>query len=419
VPLSVVGGHDVATFPDSSLAAGPHTIGASYSGDTNFAISSGTLEPNQTVLEPSVTVVTSSANPSTVGQAVTFTAAVSLNPPANRVGTTPTGTVNFLDGTTQIGSGTLGSNGMTTFTTSTLAVGAHAITAVYLGDSSFAGSTSRPVTQTVNPATSTTTLVVTPNPATAGQPVTLKATVTGTPAPTGSVTFKDGTTTLGTAPLNASGVASFVTSALTAGTHSLTAVFGGNGSLSMSTSNAVSQVVSPSTAVAPTVTSTQRFGFHQQPTTLVLTFSTALSATPAQNASNYQIKTLGGPGRGGSNVGHITPVTSAVYNATAHTVTLSPSQQLDVHNRYQLTVTGTVPGGLVGSTGLPLNGSGKPGTNYVTVITRSTLAGPAPAVMVVHGLHSKVRPSAHAVDALAASGHLTVKSLRPPHRAAP
>jgi type VI secretion system secreted protein VgrG len=199
----------------------------------------------------------------------------------------------------------------------------------------------------------------------------------------------------------------------------LTAVFGGNGSLSMSTSNAVSQVVSPSAAVAPTVTNTQRFGFHQQPTTLVLTFSAALTATPAQNVSNYQIMTLGGPGRGGSNVGHITPVTSAVYNATAHTVTLSPSQRLDVHNRYQLTVTGTVPGGLVGSTGLPLNGSGKSGTDYVTVITRSTLAGSAPAVISVHGLHSKVRPSAHAVDALAASGHLSVKSVRHPHSAGP
>ena len=79
VPLSVVGGVDEAQFVTSTLAAGQHTVTAAYSGDTNVSPSSGSL-PTQTVNAPSLqattTTLTSSSNPSTVGQQVTFTAVV-------------------------------------------------------------------------------------------------------------------------------------------------------------------------------------------------------------------------------------------------------------------------------------------------------------------------------------------------------
>ena len=98
VPLSVVGGVDEAQFTTSTLAAGPHSVTAAYSGDTNVSASSGSL-PTQTVnapsLQPTTTTLTSSSNPSTVGQQVTFTAVVS---PGTSAGT-PTGTVTFtIDG---------------------------------------------------------------------------------------------------------------------------------------------------------------------------------------------------------------------------------------------------------------------------------------------------------------------------------
>jgi hypothetical protein len=99
-------------------------------------------------LASTTTTVTSSQNPSTYGDAVTFTATVSAT------SGTPTGTVTFKEGTTTLGTATI-SSGQATYTTSTLSAGTHSITAVYSGDASFAASTSTPLTQTVNEAATT------------------------------------------------------------------------------------------------------------------------------------------------------------------------------------------------------------------------------------------------------------------------
>jgi hypothetical protein len=60
--------------------------------------------------------------------------------------------------------------------------------------------------------------------------------------PTGTVTFKEGSTTLGTATL-AGGTAPFTTSALSVGTHSITATYGGDSNFEPGTSAAFSQAV--------------------------------------------------------------------------------------------------------------------------------------------------------------------------------
>src|SRR5262249_20135546 len=127
-----------ATYSTAALAVGTHTITVVYGGDVNFT---GTTSAgvNQVVnRDAPATPPTSSATPSLYGQQVTFTAVIT---PAAPGAGAPTGTVNFVDGTTVIGSGTL-ANGTTSFTTSTLVLGSHPITAVYGGDSSFSGSTS-------------------------------------------------------------------------------------------------------------------------------------------------------------------------------------------------------------------------------------------------------------------------------------
>jgi hypothetical protein len=97
------------------------------------------------------------------------------------------------------------------------------------------------------PVATTTTLTSSLNPSRRTQAVTFTARVTpasGTAVPTGTVTFRDGTATLGTGTLNATGVATFTTSALSRATHSITAVYGGaTGTFTGSTSNIVSQVV--------------------------------------------------------------------------------------------------------------------------------------------------------------------------------
>src|SRR5205814_2095514 len=147
--------------------------------------------------------VNSSVNPSVFGQSVVFTATVIGQPPAN---STPSGTVTFMDGAATLGTGTLSGSGVTaqaTFTISTLSVSGHSITAVYGGDSTYLGATSAALTQTVNQASTTTTITNSSlNPSTFGQTVTFTASVTvtvpGAGTPTGTVTFKDGATTLGT-----------------------------------------------------------------------------------------------------------------------------------------------------------------------------------------------------------------------------
>jgi hypothetical protein len=170
----------VATFSTASLAAGSHSITASYSGDSTFAgSSSGTL--TQVVnLSNTTTSVTSSLNPSYYTQSVTFTATVS--PSGTPVTGPPTGTVSFRDGGVTLGNGTL-SNGVATFSLGGLFIGNHNISAFYNGDSTFAGSSSSTLTQTVNPNNTTTSLTSSLNPSYYTQTVTFTATVapSGTP----------------------------------------------------------------------------------------------------------------------------------------------------------------------------------------------------------------------------------------------
>ncbi len=94
------------------------------------------------------TALASSRNPSSLGQAVTFTATVTA-----QSGGTPTGTVSFYDGTTNIGGTNLNGSGVATFTTSGLAVGTHSMTATYNGGANFGVSTSPVLNQVVQGGT--------------------------------------------------------------------------------------------------------------------------------------------------------------------------------------------------------------------------------------------------------------------------
>src|SRR5208283_1475129 len=138
--VTLTGG--TATSPSVTLAAGRHTVQTDYSDSAgNFSTSTGTLTGGQVVNQNSTTTaLTADPNPSVIGQPVTFTATVTADAPSTAV---PTGTVDFLDGATNLGTGTLNNAGTATFTTSTLAPGVHqSIKAVYSGDgTNFAGST--------------------------------------------------------------------------------------------------------------------------------------------------------------------------------------------------------------------------------------------------------------------------------------
>jgi hypothetical protein len=235
----------VATFNNLSI----NNTGSGYTLTASSAGLAGATSNTFSIGQASTTTaLTSSANPSVFGQSVTFTATVTVNSPGT--GTIPAGeTVTFKDGGAAIGTGTTNASGVATFATSTLSVATHTITAVYTGDTNFATSTSTAVSQVVNQASTTTALTSSVNPSVFGQSVTFTATVTvnspgaGTIPAGETVTFKDGTTAIGTGTTNASGVATFVTSTLSVATHTITAVYASDTNFAASTSTAVSQVV--------------------------------------------------------------------------------------------------------------------------------------------------------------------------------
>lgn len=185
---------------------------------------------------PTTTTLASSAPVSTAGEAVTFTATVSPS--------AASGTVQFFDGAASLGSAVL-SSGQASLTTSTLAAGTHSITAAYGGDVTYAGSTSAALTQTVvgGIVSTTTALASSVNPSSYGQQVTFTASVSPSSGATGTVTFMDGASTLGSSALNASGVATLAVSALAVGGHSITAQYSGDASHGGSTSPVLSQTV--------------------------------------------------------------------------------------------------------------------------------------------------------------------------------
>jgi subtilase family serine protease len=220
----------------------------------------GSVDANNLVTEftsaPTTTTLTSSLNPAGSGVAVTFTATVTGS-------NSPSGTVTFNDSSTAICRDVALSSGVASCQTTTLAVGGHSITAAYSGDSKNLKSTSAVLIETITATgglPTTTVVLTTPNPSTYGAPVTLIATVTTTSGnpPGDTVTFQDSGTPLGFSPVNAinssSGTATFSTSSLTAGMHSISGLYSGDSNNNAtSTSAAVPQIVNkaPTTTAAP------------------------------------------------------------------------------------------------------------------------------------------------------------------------
>jgi secreted PhoX family phosphatase len=219
-----------ATLTDNALNAGAPNYAK------QVVSLSGTGVANKTA---TATALTSTPNPSTFGQLVTFKATVTA-----ASGPTPTGTVNFYHLTTLLGSGTL-SGGVATFATSKLPLYTTHIHAVYVGNSTDAGSTSATIAQVVLYSTKT-TLTSSPNPSTVGQVVTFKATVTAAAGatPTGTVDFYHYATLLGSGTLSG-GVATFKTSKLPQATSHIHAVYVGSSTDETSTSATIAQVVNP------------------------------------------------------------------------------------------------------------------------------------------------------------------------------
>ncbi len=196
-------------------------------GAGDFTYLSGIPVPTATA-----TTLTSSANPSSLHQDVTLTAAV--------FPFSDNGTVTFWQGEIEVNRLNL-TGGMAQTVLSNLPLGSIPYTAVYSGLVDI-GSTSNILNQQViESVATTTTLSAAPNPSTIGAPVTFTATISNSLA-TGTVVFMDGATQLNIAPLS-SGTASYSTSALVLGPHSITAVYSGDAGDKSSTSSVLTQTV--------------------------------------------------------------------------------------------------------------------------------------------------------------------------------
>jgi hypothetical protein len=233
----------VATW-NATLSAGIHPLFASYSGDGSFGASVGTFAEvvNNASLPATATAIGSSANPSTYGQAVTFTVSVSGS------GAAPTGSVIFNAGSISA-TVSLSGAGTAVFTTSALPAGSVSVSAAYSGDAANAGSVSPLLGQTVSPAATITMVRASPDAPRAGDPITFTATVAvsapGSGTPTGTIAFvADGSDTLCVpVAIHPNGTATCVTSALAEGSHSIAVAYSGDANFTGSNGQASQTVV--------------------------------------------------------------------------------------------------------------------------------------------------------------------------------
>ena len=251
VPLS--GG--VAALQVSSVSSATRMITAVYDGSSNFSGSTSRALSQDIGAAPTATVLETSPTQSILGQPVTLVAKVSALAPGSGA---PTGTVTFKDDVAILGTGTL-SGGQATFTVAGLAAGSHALRAIYNGTTNFAGSGAR-VGQKITLVPTTVALSSSPNPTHFRGSIIFTAKVSSAgpdgniAAPSGTVTFKDGAQVLATSPVSR-GSASFSTTSLPAGSHSITAVYEGDSTFAASGSSALLQAVNPlKTAVRLTAT---------------------------------------------------------------------------------------------------------------------------------------------------------------------
>ena len=239
---SLSGALAFATNATAGSPVGSYPVTASGLSSPNYVITylPGTL----TVVRGAVRVTLSaSPAPSGLNQPMTFTATIAAAAPAAGV---PGGSVRFFDGATLLGAGTL-SSGSAYLRTAGLAAGVHTIEARYDGDESFeTGSAS--ASHTVNSAAATPSITIASNrnPSSAGQSVTLTATLGMSAGPvSGTVEFYDGAMLLGTSAI-VSGSATYTTTAFAAGSHAITVRYRGSATAPPATSGVFVQAVGSS-----------------------------------------------------------------------------------------------------------------------------------------------------------------------------
>lgn len=243
----------------SELPGGSYNVSAHYGGSNTYAESDSNSIPVTVGAETSTTSlkVVGYYDPSTGQPASTpyygYIYLLDAQPYGNSASASSpngnaTGTITFKSGTSTLGTAAIASNGVAELQTTQLPGGTDSLTAVFPGDASFQASTGAPLSFSVTPAVTTMSLSVLPpiQTFTAGTAISFNvnfSTDSAGAAPTGTVTFQNGSTVVGTATVTgtagtskapAAGAASFSSSNLLPGTYNVTAVYGGDGNYAQS-----------------------------------------------------------------------------------------------------------------------------------------------------------------------------------------
>jgi hypothetical protein len=335
------GGSASAVTGATVLGVGSYTLSVAFSptDTTHYNSASGTVMLTVGKATPGI-LLGASATVVPLNTAVTFTAHVSFSTG------TPSGLVRFYDGTTLLGSGTL-AQGVASYSAASLAAGTHSITATYGGDGNFLTVTSAVLLESAGKTASAVALTSSASAVMVTTAVTFKATVSGAGgAPSGSVGFYDGATLLGSGAV-ASGLATFSTSSLATGAHSITAVYGGDTTFAPVTSAALTETVEDFTVSVSNGTSTVTPGE---------TASYALQVGPAGGPTLPAAVTLTVSGSPAGATFTITPSTVAAGAGQASVVVaIQVANQMASLGRGQLLAFKLSPM-MVGMLLLPLSG---------------------------------------------------------------
>ena len=308
---SSLSGGGTASCTTIALTAGTHLISASYQGDQNDRASQSVAISQPVNTADTSVALLSSANPSVAGSLVTFSATVVSH------GQSATGSVTFLDGSSVLGiAPVLG--GTATLSVKSLVAGQHAIIARYGGDGGTQVSTSSVLLQVAQQPTLA-TIVSNVNPALTAQSILLAATVGNGANATGTLSFFDGSTAIGTAAVGADGTAAITLPSLSAGTHSLSARYSGDSYNLPSVSGTLSEIVQLRPTTASMTASSAGYLDGQQVTLVTVIHYTGpiLPTGTVTFTANGQV--LG---------------TSTVSAAAAATLTIEPSA-----DRYDIVAT--------------------------------------------------------------------------------
>jgi hypothetical protein len=331
------------------------------------------------------TLATTGAS-SVYGQPVPVTVTVAAVNAASEFNA-PIGNVSLRKAGSIIASSSRTTPGLWTFTPVGLGVGSHTVTAQYDGDLRHTVSNTGATTVTFSITKATGTLALTSTAATTlvGDGVTFTATLA--PATAGSVTFMDGPNALGTVTLNAVGVASYTTSSLTAGTHAITAVFGGDANVSAVTSAVLTQTINkiPATLLLKNLLASydgtaKAAGVDTLPANLPVSFTYNGSSTAPTAVGSYPlVATVNSPTHSG------TASDTFVIQKGAATVTITGQNHFFTNSPKEVTVT-TEPTGLPYT--LTYNGSTTPPSalgSYTVVVTINSpnYVGSATDTMVI------------------------------------